>query len=273
MKQVGRNITAVLLVLMFLSIVSVPVRAQDQPAEPEQATKTLAEVDQLMENKTVENCEKAIKGYEALLKDDPNNYELLYKTANAYIGVIEIKTDSLMVEKDEYKPLLKKMGQIANDYAEKAYKIKPKNREVVAACLLSYGYLSASYGIVKAIFKGAAGHYKDLCAQLNAIDEKYQGALGYRSLGKLYHVAPWPVGSKKKALINFKKAVEIDNECLYSHYYVGLLNFDKKNYDEAEKHFKFVVENDPPQYEKHMIGAYIKDSRYYLRQIARKRKE
>jgi tetratricopeptide (TPR) repeat protein len=262
-----------IIILMLFSIFEGPVNGKDQTAESEPVKTSLAEVDELMKEKTIKNCEKAIKGYELLLKDDPNNDDILYKIANAYITIIDIKTSALRVEKDEYKPILKELGKIANDYAKKAYELKPKKKEVVAACLVSYGYYSASFGIVKAIFKGAAGHYKDLCYQLIEIDKKYLGALGYRLLGKLYHVAPWPVGSSKKALKFFLQAAETDNSVLYTHYYLGLLYFKKKEYDLAEKEFKFVWENEPTAHEKHFIGDYKKDARYYLRQIAKMKQE
>ena len=54
--------------------------------------------------KTVEKLEKAIKEYEAALKIDPDNFDALWKAALAYVLIIDIKTDALIVEKDENKP-------------------------------------------------------------------------------------------------------------------------------------------------------------------------
>lgn len=234
---------------------------------------SLAELDELMKEKTVKNCEKAVKGYEILLKKEPNNYELLYKIAKAYIAIVDIKTGALIEEKDEYKPILAKSGKLANDYAHKAYEINPDDKEVVASCLVAYGYYSSSFGIVKAIFKGAAGHYKDLCNQLIKLDDKHLGALGYRALGKFYHMAPWPVGSSGKALKYFKKAVATDNSVLGSHYYMGLIYFDKDKYDLAKKEFTFVVEKPPCDHEKHYIAPYKKEAKKYLQKIAKIKKK
>jgi tetratricopeptide (TPR) repeat protein len=260
-------------IILFFSffVVLVPVhgegRAQLSRSEP--AKPTLASVDGLLSEKSVANCEKAVKACELLLKDAPDSYEILYRLANAYIGIIDIKTSALIEEKDEFKPVLKELGQIANDYAERAYQLNPKHKDVVAANLVSYGYYSASFGIVKAIFKGAAGHYKDLCNQLIEIDDRHLGALGYRLLGKLYHVAPWPVGSKKKALKFFQKAVETDNSVLYSHYYIGVIHFEKRDYDLAEKEFIFVRDNPANACEKHYTDAYKEKARYYLTSLSR----
>ena len=268
-------ILPVFIVFMFFCLFEIPVGGQDQTTEPpgQEAEMTLDQVDKLMSEKTVENCEKAIKGYKILLNKKPNNYKILWKLANAYIAIMDIKTSALIEEKDEFKPMLRETGKIANDYAKRAYELKPGDKNVIAACLISYGYYSASFGIVKAIFKGAAGHYKKLCRELIEIDDKHLGALGYRMLGKLYHVAPWPVGSSKKALKFFKKAVETDNTVLYSHYYLGFIYFDKDKYDLAEKEFKFVVENEPADHERHIMDAYKEDARKYLAKITKIKRE
>jgi tetratricopeptide (TPR) repeat protein len=179
----------------------------------------------------------------------------------------------MIEEKDEYKPILAKYGEIANDYAHKAYKINPKDKEVVAACLVAFGYYSSSFGIFKAIFKGAAGHYKDLAKELIELDDKHSGGLGYRSLGRLYHMAPWPVGSSKKALKYFHKAAGINKAVLESHYFLGFIYFDKDKYDLAKKEFTYVVDNPPWDEEKHYIEEYKKESQKYLKKIEKIQKK
>ncbi len=259
-------IIASILVLLVLPQSLHPLPAQDTPTEP-----TVATFDQLLEEITLPNCEKAIAGYKTLLQANPNSYEILYKLANTYIHIIELKTSALLVEKDEYKPLLKDLGKTANDYAKKAHQLNPNGKEAIAAELLSYGYYSASFGIVKAIFKGAAGTYKDLANTLIKLDDKYLDALGYRALGKLYHAAPWPVGSSSKALKFFRKATQTYYNSLYSHYYVGVLLFKDDQYNQAEKEFKFVISASPSPSEKHIIQAYKDSAQNYLKKIAKER--
>jgi tetratricopeptide (TPR) repeat protein len=282
MTTKSNHMAAIFIIIFALTLCITPIQLFPQteeesaPVDPavqeKPAELSLDAMKKLLEFKSLENCEKAIKGLEELLIKDPNNPEILTKLADAHIGIIDIKTATLLVEKDEYKPILKKRGKLANDYAEKALKLKPKSKEALTAAIISYGYYSASFGIIKAIFKGAAGKYKDLCKRLIAVDATYLGGVAYRSLGKLYHVAPWPVGSKKKALRNFQFALDTDNSVLYSHYYVGVIHFDKKKYDLAKKEFKFVVENEAPFHEKHFIQAYKDSAQKYLSKIAKKRK-
>lgn len=237
------------MIIVLICLLGFSLNAQDTP--------TLESIEKkYLQEKSVENCEKAIEEYKILLAERPNNYKVLAKISMAYIDILDIKTNALIVEKDEYKPILKELGKIANDYAKKAYELNPQNKDAIAANLVSYGYYSASFGIVKAVLKGAAGHYKDLANQLIKVDDAYMGALGYRSLGKLYHVAPWPVGSKSKALKFFKKAVDTDGTVLYSRYYLGMLYYQDKQYDLAEKEFIKVRDDEPSFFDKHFIKAY-----------------
>jgi tetratricopeptide (TPR) repeat protein len=222
--------------------------------------------------KEVAKLGKAIKEYEAALKIDQNNFEALWKVAFAYVCIIDIKTDGLIVEKEENMPILKRMGKTALDYAEKAYKINPKSKEAVTVNLQAYAYYSASFGIIKAIFKGTAGHYKDLANELNAIDDSYKGGIGYRYLGRLYYVAPWPVGSKKKAKENYLKAMKFDDKMLEVHYWLGMISLDDKEYDQAKKEFEFVVNNPPVEIEKSWIAVFKNDAKKKLEVIAKKQK-
>ena len=267
MKQNEKKMLLVSVLILIALFICIPVMGQEPDSKP-----TLAEVDALMVNKTVENSEKAIEGYELLLKDDPKNVEILYKLANAYVCILDIKTAGFMEEKDEYKPLLTDLGKKANDYAHMAYKLNPNSKDVIASTLRAYAYYSASFGVVKAIFKGAAGHFKDLANQLIKMDDKFMGAIGYRFLGKLYMVAPWPVGSKSKALKYFKKAIETDNSTLFSHYFAGVLYFKDKDYDLAEKEFNFVRDNPPTAEEAYYFDDYTKSANDYLAKIATKKK-
>ena len=105
-----KKVLFVFIIYMFFSIFGVPINGENQTSESEPAKTSLAELDELMKDKTIANCEKAIKGYESLLKMDPKSYEILYKTANAYTAILDIKTSAIIIEKDEYKPMLKEKG-------------------------------------------------------------------------------------------------------------------------------------------------------------------
>ena len=240
---------------------------EDIRSEQIDAKMYITRADTLAEKMNVESLEKAIKEYKLALEIDPDNYEALWKIAYAYIGILDIKTNYMIVEKKEYRPILKELGEAAQVYAKKAYKINPKGKEAVRANLQSYGYYSASLGIVSAIFKGAAGHYISLAKELIAIDNTYWGASGYRCLGRLYYMAPWPVGSSTKALTFYQKAVRKSPKMLEPHYWLGMTYLDRKKYELAKKEFEFVLNNPPMQLEKHLISEFKKESKKQLNKI------
>jgi tetratricopeptide (TPR) repeat protein len=222
--------------------------------------------------KTVENLEKAVKQYEQALELDANNLKALCKIADAYICIIDIRVDGLIVETEENKEVLKTLGQKALDYAEQAYAINPKSLEATTVNLQAYAYASAGFGIIQAVLKGAAGHYKDLAKEILEIDDQYRGGLAYRYLGRLYYVSPWPVGSAKKAKKNYMKAAEISSERIEPHYWLGMIYLDDKAYDLAKKEFQWVVVNPPHISEEHWIAEFKNDSKRKLALIAEKQK-
>ena len=259
--------------LCYLPSAEASEPAVSQEAQPGSVVAHIKAGDELTKNpKTVENLERAIKEYEAALKIDPDNIEALWKVANAYTYIMQIKSNGIIVEKDEYKPMFKELGKKALDYAEKAREINPKSKEAVTANLRAYAYYCCSFGIIKAVLKGAAGKYKDLAEELIAIDDKHEDGMVYDFLGRLYHVSPWPVGSSKKAMENYLKTVEIAPSRLEAHYFLGVIYLDKKKYDQAKKEFELVVKNPPNRFEEHFIAAFKEDAKRNLALIAEKQK-
>lgn len=220
-----------------------------------------------VKQKTVDTLEKAIKEYEVALNVAPDNYEALWKISEVYIYLMDIKTNGLVVEKDSCKEILKKLGKPAYEYSIKAYEINPQGKEAIIVNLASYGYYISSFGIVKAVLKGTAGHYKDLAKKLIEVDDKCVGALGYRCLGRLYYSAPWPVGNTKKALKYFKKASTIASSMLEPHYWLGMLYLREKKYDLARKEFEFVSNNPPSEIETHYIKEFKKKAEKFLKEL------
>ena len=100
--------------------------------------------------------------------------------------------------------------------------------EAIAAAGLAHGYYSASFGVVKAILKGAAGRYKKLARKLIKTDDAYRGALGYKMMGKFYYMAPFPLGSLIKSERYYKKALEKDSSLCEPRYYLGMIYLKRK---------------------------------------------
>ena len=228
---------------------------------------TVARADRLMADKTVADLQKAIKELESVLEQYPDNYEALWRISRAYVDIIAIKTSALIEEREEFKPILSELGRKADTYARQALKLNPDAKEVVTVAALAHGYYSSSFGILKAILKGAAGRYKKLSRKLIKIDDSYQGAAGYKMMGKFYYVAPFPYGSLIKAERNYKKSLEKYNGLLEAHYYLGMIYLKRKKYDIAKKEFEFVINNPPHTTEAYYIKEFKEESKKQLDKV------
>lgn len=261
----------------LLNWMSIPGYCQQEAGRESSAPAALKThiqaADALVEKMTVEDLEEAIKEYEKVLELDSENFEALWKIAQAYCYIIDIKTNILIIEKDEYKPILKELGKTAERYAKKAYKINPEAKEAVSVNLWAYGARASAMGIVPAIFKGAAGHFKDLAKELIKIDDTYRNAHGYKSLGRFYFMAPFPMGSKKKTKFYYEKALEVVQDLLEPHYWLGMTYLKEDKYDLAKKEFEYVINNPSNEREKHFIAEFKKQAKEQLGRILEKEAE
>lgn len=257
--------------LMVVLAVAIPEIAVPQSIMPETSRDGAAsfeDIDRLMADRNLENSHQAILACEILLSKEPDDPGLLVRIANAYITIITIRTSALIEERDEFKPILNGLGRIAYEYADRAYRLQPESREVVAVALVASGYFTASMAKVKAICTGAAGHTKRLAERLIRLDDRFEGALGYRSLGKFYEMAPWPVGSRRKALACYQKAVAAAPGSLHAHFLLGMLHWRRGERDLARKEFTLTVESPAHPSEAHFIDAHRHEARERLWQIA-----
>ena len=180
---------------------------------------------------------------------------------------IDVKTDAYAGKPDKHKPVLKKIGKIAYEYADKAHKLNPEGKEAITFILQSYGYYVGSFGIFKAVLDGPAGLIKDFSHKLIEIDDKYHGCTGYQSLGRLYYEAPWPVGNLKKATKYYKKALETDPDIVLAHYWMGMIYMKRRRDTKAMKEFTHVLNNPPHEIETHIIHVYKKLAEKHLKKI------
>jgi tetratricopeptide (TPR) repeat protein len=224
----------------------------------------MEEGDALFENVSEENCLKAADLYRRATELEPENYEANWRAARAYVCLLDLKTESLIEEKEEYKPVLQELGSKAEFYGARAYAADPKGLDGLVWYTGGYSYHAASMGIVKAILKGAGGTLKRLAKELIALDDTYHGAFGYRMLGRFHIVAPFPAGSKSKAVENLELAVRKDPSELQNHYWLGEAYSIKKKYKEAAEQYQYVLDNPPNKIEEHIDAAFKKASRKRL---------
>lgn len=230
-------------------------------------------VEKLFNQRTLESLQEALPIYEEFIKENPDNYLALTKAAKTCILILDIKTKTLIDEKYKDEKLLKRLGEKGYNYAQKAHQIKPDGKEAIAYILQSYGYYSASFGLVKIAFSGIPGRLKKLSHKLNKIDPYFDGCTGYQTLGRMYWEVPWPVGNDKKAEKNFKKVLGLNSELLQPRYWMAMIELKKDNKKEARRYLKYIIENPATELEKHFIDAYREKASNLLKDIKINKKQ
>jgi len=240
-----RLLISLILLMSFLK--QTPVYANES-AETLQSL--VREGNAMMDKRQLLTYQQAANIYRKALTLEPENPDLMLMTADALNHMMRVKTNGNIIcingktqDNNENKAVWAKFAPEALKLSEKALKIRPKNKIALLTYAESYLYQSSSFGILKAIFKGAADQYKKNANALIIKFPKADDALGEIYLGCFYVVAPWPMSSRKKARKHFENALKLAPKSIRSHYYVGLQAFIDNEYKTAKKEFDFVIDN------------------------------
>lgn len=195
--------------------------------------------------------EKAAAIYKEALSRDPENIDLMIKRSQALNAIMRVKTNGNALKIDgsgqdteEHKKIWAQYAPESVKLAETAYKKRPDDQGALCAYASSYMFHSSSFGILKAIFAGAAGQYKENANNMINKFPKVEEAEGYIFLAAFDIFAPWPMNDINEAKKLVKKALEI---CPYSpkvHHYAAILAIKDKDYETARKELSFVLNNE-----------------------------
>ena len=235
------------LILIISVLKQTPVHANES-AETLQSL--VREGNAMMVKRQLLTYQQAANKYRKALTLEPENPDLMLMTADALNHMMRVKTNGNIIcingktqDNNENKAVWAKFAPEALKLSEKALNIRPKNKKALLTYAESYLYQSSSFGILKAIFKGAADKYKKNANALIIKFPKADDALGEIYLGCFYVVAPWPMSNRKKARKHFENALKLAPKSIRSHYYVGLQAFIDNEYKTAKKEFDFVIDN------------------------------
>ncbi|MFH1283303.1 MAG: hypothetical protein ABII27_06525 [bacterium] len=268
-KQKYYLLTLVVVLIIIYSIINV--------YSAEINSKNIKTADDLTLTYIYENINQAIMIYEDIYDNNPDNYELCWKLSRAYNAILDIKTNQAIItvegltDTEENKKLWREFGKNSFFFSEKALEFNPDGVEGLIWNAISYAYYSSSYGIVKAIFSGAAKKFKKNAKLLIDNAPEQMGALGYRHMGIFYLAAPFPIGSASKAAKYMQKALSLDSKYLQNHYYFGLALYRLEKYKDAKREFDYVIQNPPQVYEKHCNEAFMEESKRFIELIKRKK--
>ena len=216
--------------------------------------KVVGKGDALFKKRTAQSCDAAAKIYEAELeRTGYADAELLLKAADAVNTAMRIRTNSNTitidgtVETPANKAVWKKDGQRAYDLAAKGLKALDEKVDARALGIRFDAFMfSCSHkSLVKQALTGTGTAYKRMGEELQSKHPRYDGDVGSAVLACFYHVAPWPVGSPKKAIQNARKAVQRGGATLRNLYYVAVIFYGQKDYATAAEFFKRALKASP----------------------------
>ena len=182
----------------------------------------------------------AAAAYEIVLRDLPNDPDLLWRMARVYVCMAEVE------EAEEQAAHLKK----AEAFARECIRVAPDRSEGHTWRAAALGYIALAAGTSEQI---SLSH--DLVTEaneairLNPSDDAAYSILGsfYRALGNVgwlrrklagLFLGSIPEGGFEESEAALKHAVELAPGIMRHHYELGVLYMDLKRYDDAERSFR-----------------------------------
>ena len=200
-----------------------------------------AKAAELMQKRGIGNVEKAVELLRAAHGKDPENAEVKLELADALNTVLRIRTNanSLVLEGTQDSPAFKKLwsslGNEALPLATDARKAMPSSVKALAVYADAFLYSSSAKGIVKQAITGVGKKYIAIAKELYQHKE-WDSAVGCAFLGGFYNVAPWPVGSKKKAAQFLQEGARIA-PTRRNLYYAGVNSYQTGDFAAAKDYF------------------------------------
>jgi hypothetical protein len=149
---------------------------------------------------------------EAALKQDPNDYGLLWRQARAIQWVADGETNG-----DKKAELGKQCWAIA----DKANAAKPNQIEANYFGAVCIGAYSQGVGILKALSQGLEGKFNERLDAALKINPKFQGCAPLIAKGRYYYELPWPKRDLDKSVETYEKAAKLCPESLRIYLYLS----------------------------------------------------
>lgn len=193
---------------------------------------TLQELDSLYDQRLeLEPVKKIVSECQAMLKENPRGYELLWRLSRAYFHLARESASS-----NEKLDLYKK----AVDTGRQAAEANPSRPEGHFWLGISTAGLGETKGILKSLT--STGDVKKEMEQVVAIDDTYEEGGAYRILGRVEHKVPRVFGgSKTRSYEYYKKALAIAPDNTYTHLFLAELLTDDGKTQEAHKELELIL--------------------------------
>lgn len=194
--------------------------------------KLIETADQLyMEREDINKARHAFEKYKEIIKENPMNYEALWKAAKTgfYLGeVLKSKKQKRKIVKQSIK------------FAKRAIKIKPDGVDGHFWLGVNYTKYGEIKGVLKALFLIKPAK-REMRKVIN-LDNAYEGAGAYVVLGRIYSQVPGLFGgSNRMARFYYKKAKKICPDNSLNLLFMAETYWDLKERELAIKTLEYII--------------------------------
>ncbi|MFH2065957.1 MAG: hypothetical protein ABIK15_12225 [Pseudomonadota bacterium] len=180
MKKTILRILAVLTLFLIPSIVF--------------ASPILEKLDALDDEKTIDNYKQSIEICLQGLKDNPNDFQMMWRCARSHRWFGEL---SKREGKDGWKDICAEYGKKGMEYAQKAIDLAPEKPNGYYWYAVSVGIYSDGVSILTALKEGLKNKTQSSFEKTYELDKMHEQAGAILGLGRFWYVLPWPLNDKE----------------------------------------------------------------------------
>lgn len=252
-KHKGRDKTAMLVVLIFMSLWISSTHSQDIKG-------LMMQADELyFKREDLSKAKEAYLKYEDIIRIDPKNFDAHWKLARTiwYIG--------------DFSPEMKKEEKISMfekgiEVAKKAIEIAPKRAEGYFWLGVMYGLYGETRGVLRSLF--LVDDIEKVLNESLTIDSTVEGGGAYRVLGRMYYKLPgFAGGSNKKSLEYLLRSKAICPTAPLTYIYLADTYLALKNKEMAKQILKEFIDMSPDHRWIPETKRYKKDAEEMLKRI------
>ncbi len=153
----------------------------------------------------MDNYKKCIEVCREILKEAPDNFDLLWKASracNKYGRAVKEK------ELKGWRNICRKYGEKGMEFAEKAIELEPDRPEGYFFYGLNIGLYADGVSWFTALRKGLKDKTQESFEKVYEIDKMFCEAEAIVALARFWSVLPWPYKDREKALEYFREYQE-----------------------------------------------------------------
>ena len=222
--------------------------AMPSTASAAESLDKVARADTLVALNTLQGCVDAAALLAEALRAQPDDDTVQLKRANALNCVMALRTENSLiridgpVDESTSKAVLRTMAPEALRLARAGLAKHPRDPWALGVYAGAYMFEAMSYSILEATAQGVVVEFPRVVQALLDVSPTWDHGIGHVYLAGYYLEAPWPVGDEDKASFHVDKLVAISPRSTRTQYFVGILRYRQRRFDEAADAFRRAVD-------------------------------